>query len=852
MNFLEYESELLDILYFTEVVFLRDIKEYWKLGNDIGLLDFQNIDDVELLYQSDALKISYNNAQNTFQSLKHAKNYVLFLLDKNRLPADLAKKIVNIEEFYGLFGKDEVLKILYRAERYKDCEKYYYDHLSDFVDYNQACSIWQQALAKLGNYKLPLEAQDTDFGVCLSAMRYLWQKGAFVDAERIAVRVEEKSDTLKAFQMAQFLNTRIRILRDMGRIKDTDVALNRFYSLLKPISIENPELFNDLKGKYLYNCSINYFIAGDFAKCISFCKDSLPLRNEKYPDPYIKLRQARCFVFQGNRKNYNSLMKEIQFDTLDNWAKSLYKTVEAEYARFVLGNTKKAEKLIKESNKIESASGTDPIYTDIALLYLYIQCSRESEIRNLLSTIESYQQYVDGQLAFSTAKIALEFLDGENVDSLIFRLCDEFHDYPIFLFVSLYSLCKLFEQRAGVFPDIRNHVSFGSRFSRKLLSVFDYQSKIEDSTPKNKSHITVHGEKGNLRAHTKISREETTEMERVLIISALEKELQPILSVIDSPFKPRNVEEINGRTYFIYEVSATLTVICTSFLGMGQINAAMAIKDAVNHYTVNKVILTGICAGINKEMKFGDIIISDQIVDYELAKISENDVQIRWNVYRSDFELVQSMSTFESGNWFSYLKRVFPNSKYEKPDIYSGIVLSGNKVIANYEEIKQFKKMWAKALAVEMEASGIAAALHQLKNGPAFIMVKAICDFADSEKNDVWQEYAAYAAAFFVLDYIFARNTSTSLNRHANLKSNSLLTDENQKLVSAIRGTYNLSEMNVLAFNIGIDLEEIGGTGKSEKIVELIKYCRRRNLLSKLIEEINIERNNLLVDYTED
>lgn len=79
-----------------------------------------------------------------------------------------------------------------------------------------------------------------------------------------------------------------------------------------------------------------------------------------------------------------------------------------------------------------------------------------------------------------------------------------------------------------------------------------------------------------------------------------------------------------------------------------------------------------------------------------------------------------------------------------------------------------------------------------------------------------------------------------------------MLTFENQKLVSAIRGTYNLSEMNVLAFNIGIDMEEIGGVGKSEKIVELIKYCKRRNLLSTLIKQINIERNNLLADYIRD
>lgn len=126
-------------------------------------------------------------------------------------------------------------------------------------------------------------------------------------------------------------------------------------------------------------------------------------------------------------------------------------------------------------------------------------------------------------------------------------------------------------------------------------------------------------------------------------------------------------------------------------------------------------------------------------------------------------------------------------------------------------------------------------------------------DFADSEKNDDWQEYASYVAAFFILNYIFTEFNSFSQNNNSYGKrmTESSEVPRYQKLLSAIRGTYNLSEMNVLAFNIGIDIEEIGGEVKSEKIVELIKYCKRRNLLDKLIAQINIERNNLLIDYNE-
>lgn len=55
-----------------------------------------------------------------------------------------------------------------------------------------------------------------------------------------------------------------------------------------------------------------------------------------------------------------------------------------------------------------------------------------------------------------------------------------------------------------------------------------------------------------VQSYTLVNKKRRFDMERILIISALEKELQPILAAIDSPLKPRNIEEVNGRKYFIY------------------------------------------------------------------------------------------------------------------------------------------------------------------------------------------------------------------------------------------------------------------------------------------------------------
>ena len=52
-----------------------------------------------------------------------------------------------------------------------------------------------------------------------------------------------------------------------------------------------------------------------------------------------------------------------------------------------------------------------------------------------------------------------------------------------------------------------------------------------------------------------------------------------------------------------------------------QTRELLEIIEAIDYLDVDKVTLTGICGGIDKEMNYGDIIISNQIVDYELDKM---------------------------------------------------------------------------------------------------------------------------------------------------------------------------------------------------------------------------------------
>ncbi|KAK6353878.1 hypothetical protein TWF730_008301 [Orbilia blumenaviensis] len=79
--------------------------------------------------------------------------------------------------------------------------------------------------------------------------------------------------------------------------------------------------------------------------------------------------------------------------------------------------------------------------------------------------------------------------------------------------------------------------------------------------------------------------------------------------------------------------------------------------------------------------------------------------------------------------------------------VHYGLIASGNKVIKTAELRENLKKsLGGDLLCVEMEAAG-------LMNFPCLV-VRGICDYADSRKNDVWQEYAAAIAGAFTKELL--------------------------------------------------------------------------------------------------
>jgi nucleoside phosphorylase len=90
-----------------------------------------------------------------------------------------------------------------------------------------------------------------------------------------------------------------------------------------------------------------------------------------------------------------------------------------------------------------------------------------------------------------------------------------------------------------------------------------------------------------------------------------------------------------------------------------------------------------------------------------------------------------------------------PGNRGSGPRIFYGTIASGNAVIKDPTTRDKLTKDHT-ALCFEMEAAGL------LNSNFPCLVIRGISDYADSHKNDIWQDYAAATAAQFGKDFLLA------------------------------------------------------------------------------------------------
>lgn len=136
------------------------------------------------------------------------------------------------------------------------------------------------------------------------------------------------------------------------------------------------------------------------------------------------------------------------------------------------------------------------------------------------------------------------------------------------------------------------------------------------------------------------------------------------------------------------------------------------------------------------------------------------------NLFAADYDHPASEMTCQNCDRTQLLSR--PDRLGNSPDIHYGLIASGNRVMKHGGT----RDLLAKELGIlcfEMEAAGL------MDSFPCLV-IRGICDYSDSHKNKLWQEYAAATAAAYakeVLSVIPVRHIGETVAANETLSQNS-------------------------------------------------------------------------------
>jgi nucleoside phosphorylase len=251
------------------------------------------------------------------------------------------------------------------------------------------------------------------------------------------------------------------------------------------------------------------------------------------------------------------------------------------------------------------------------------------------------------------------------------------------------------------------------------------------------------------------------------IVCALE---QPEFEAVQNALGgPSAWSEVGNKSYpHIYRQTTLTTVaekqlrvIATTSTSMGLTAAAIATTHLVHQYRPRLVVMIGIAAGTTAGGKqFGDVLVADPSVDYMSGKFVNIDGERQFLPDPYPLGLHPRMRSVlrrhvASQPTFSKIQSRWSGKLPPGPNkLHLGPLGAADQVIDDHSRILEIQLNWRKLIGLEMETYGVyRACLESPEPKPQVVSFKAVCDFA-AVKSDAWQEYAAFVAAQFAIEFL--------------------------------------------------------------------------------------------------
>ncbi len=277
------------------------------------------------------------------------------------------------------------------------------------------------------------------------------------------------------------------------------------------------------------------------------------------------------------------------------------------------------------------------------------------------------------------------------------------------------------------------------------------------------------------------------------IITAKAIEFSTCAAILDRPRHVFVKGRGAGRRYYAGEIPApdggTHSVVLAMLVDHGNNSVAGRAAKLLSVFpSIQLILMVGIAGGVpspndpERHVRLGDVVVCDRsgVIQYDYQKETSTFVQSRHPPRPPAAVFIEAIGHIESERlmrrnpqdaWLKIVCErmgivrpppetdqlarsddpsefvVHPADAERRPDVprvFSGPIASANKLLKDAEKRDLLRDEFG-VKAIEMEGSGIADSAWQESVG--YGVIRGISDYCDHNKNDVWQPYAASAAA---------------------------------------------------------------------------------------------------------
>lgn len=235
----------------------------------------------------------------------------------------------------------------------------------------------------------------------------------------------------------------------------------------------------------------------------------------------------------------------------------------------------------------------------------------------------------------------------------------------------------------------------------------------------------------------------------VAILTALDVEYQAVRdNLADLRLHPHPA----GTRFEVGRPSHGNGRVALALVGKGNNPAAVLTERTITEFAPTAVIFVGIAGALWPSISLGDVVMATHVYAYHGGTSEDDGLKARprvWEVSHGPDQIARHLA--RTGEWARSLARVCP-----VPEVHFGPIAAGEIVQDSTisDHARWIREHYNDAVAIEMEAAGVAQAGH-LNNSLPVIVIRGISDRADGSKaasdRARWQPKAvANAAAFAV------------------------------------------------------------------------------------------------------